>query len=153
MNERFFKITEANPAIEMEIGALLGAAGLEERFTGSPELFAALDGEGGLLALSGARDLEEECLIEFIAVRRDGRGKGTGSRLMGRVLGYFAGRSRRAWLFSTTGSAGFFERFGFESILPDRVPGQVRDSRAVAGIEIAGTVPMLLALPSRWPVI
>ena len=63
-----------------------------------------------------------------------------------KLFGWFGG-------YGIEGTAGFFEGFGFESRPFGSLPEAIRDSRALAGTEIAAKEPLVLELPKRWPAV
>jgi N-acetylglutamate synthase-like GNAT family acetyltransferase len=150
MSGQVFRITELNPKLEMEITRLLGSEGLSGRYTARCILFGIFDSDGSLAGITGSREFEAECLLHFVAVREDERGEGIGTALVSRVLAHVSDRSDRVWVFAVPGSEGYFERFGFEHATTDRIPGCVRNSRDMAGTEIASTNVMVLRLPESW---
>jgi GNAT superfamily N-acetyltransferase len=152
MSGQVFRITELNPQLEMEIERLLGSENLGGRFTPDCILFGIFDSHGSLVGITGARAYKSECLLHFLAVREDGRGEGKGTALLSRALAYASGRGSSAWLLAIPGSEGYFERFGFERATSDMLPDRIRDSRELAGIEIASTQVMKLGLPENWSV-
>jgi N-acetylglutamate synthase-like GNAT family acetyltransferase len=150
MSGQVFRITELNPTLEMEIAGLLESESLENRYSTECELFGIFDSDGSLAGITGSREFKTECLLHFVVVRDDERGEGIGTGLVSKVLAYASERCSRVWVFALPGSEVYFERFGFEPATTDRVPERIRDSRAVAGIEIASTKVMTLKLPDSW---
>ena len=150
MSGPVFRITELNPTLEMEITGLLESERLENRYLPECDLFGKFDSDGSLAGIIGSREFKTECLLHFVAVREDERGEGIGTGLVSRVLAYASGRCSSVWVFALPGSEGYFERFGFEPAMTDRVPARIRDSQDVAGIEIASTKVMTLKLPDSW---
>ena len=150
MSGQVFRITELNPRLEMEIGGLLGSERLSDRYSSDCDLFGIFDSDGSLAGITGSREFETECLLHFVAVREDERGEGIGTALVSRVLAYASGRCDSVWVLAVPGYEGYFERFGFEPATTDKIPDRVRDSRDLAGIEIASTKVMTLKLPESW---
>ncbi len=142
-----------NPTLEMEIAGLLESERLENRYAPGCDLFGIFDSDGSLAGITGSREFKTECLLQFVAVNEDERGEGKGTGLVSRVLAYASGRCSRVWLLALPGSEGYFERFGFEPATTDRLPERIRDSKEVAGIEIASTKVMTLRLPDSWQAI
>ena len=150
MSGQVFRITELNPALEMEIAGLLESEHLKKRYVPGSDLFGIFDSDGSLAGITGSREYKTECLLHFVAVRADERGEGIGTGLVSRVLAYASGRCSRVWVFALPGSEGYFERFGFEPAASDTLPDRIRDSRDIAGFEIASTRVMSLKLPDSW---
>ncbi len=134
----------------MEIGELLESERLASRYSLDCDLFGIFDSDGSLAGITGSREFETEYLLHFVAVREDERGEGIGTALVSRVLAYASSRCESVWVLAVPGYEEYFERFGFEPATTDKIPGRVRDSRDLAGIEIASTKVMTLRLPERW---
>ena len=135
MSGQVFRITELNPRLEMEIGGLLESEGLKNRYSSDCHLFGIFDSDGSLAGITGAREFEKECLLHFV---------------VSRVLAYVSDRCDSVWVLAVPGSEKYFERFGFGLATTDKIPESVRDSRDLAGIEIASTKVMTLRLPESW---
>ena len=150
MSGQVFRITELNPKLEMEIAELLRSERLENRHFPGCDLFGIFDSDGSLAGITGSREFKTECLLHFVAVKKDKRGEGIGTALVSRVLSYASDRCDSAWVLAVPGSEVYFERFGFEPATTDRIPDRVRDSSDLAGIEIASTKVMTLRLPESW---
>ena len=150
MSGQVFRITELNPRLEMEIGGLLESEGLKNRYSSDCHLFGIFDSDGSLAGITGAREFEKECLLHFVVVRDEERGEGIGTGLVSRVLAYVSDRCDSVWVLAVPGSEKYFERFGFGLATTDKIPESVRDSRDLAGIEIASTKVMTLRLPESW---
>ena len=151
MSGQVFRITELNPKLEMEIAELLGSEGLGSRYSQGCDLYGIFDSDSTLAGIAGAREFKTECLLHFVAVKEPERGESIGTALVSRVLAQASGRCSSVWLFADQGSAGYFERFGFESATSDRIPERIRESQDITGIEIASTKVMTLTLPESWP--
>jgi N-acetylglutamate synthase-like GNAT family acetyltransferase len=151
MSGQIFRITELNPKLEMEIAELLRSEGLDNRYSPGCDLYGIFDSDSTLAGITGMREFKTECLLHFVAVKEPERGEGKGTALVSKVLAYASGRCRSVWLFATHGSAGYFERFGFEPAASDRIPVKIRGSQDITGIEIASTKVMKLVLPETWP--
>ena len=153
MSGQVFRITELNPRLEMEIGGLLGSERLSDRYSSDCDLFGIFDSDGSLAGITGSREFETECLLHFVAVREDERGEGIGTALVSRVLAHASGRNDNVWALVVPGCEGYFERFGFEHATTGMIPDRIRDSRDLAGMEIASTKVMMLRLPESWQLI
>jgi N-acetylglutamate synthase-like GNAT family acetyltransferase len=150
MSGQVFRITELNPTLEMEISGLLGSERLSRRYFPGCDLFGIFDSGGALAGIAGSREFKTECLLHFVAVREDERGEGKGTALVSRVLATASGRCTSIWLRAVPGTERYFERFGFEAATTDRLPGRIRDSQDLSGVEIASTRVMRLRLPESW---
>lgn len=150
MSGQVFRITELNPKLEMEITGLLESEGLGGRYCPGCDLYGIFDSDSSLAGITGSREFKTECLLHFIAVKELERGEGIGTALVSRVLAYASGRCKRVWLLAPPGSAGYFERFGFETAASDRIPERIRGSKDITGIEIAAMKVMKLTLPDSW---
>ncbi|MBN1164248.1 MAG: GNAT family N-acetyltransferase [Candidatus Krumholzibacteriota bacterium] len=153
MDGLVFKVTELNPRLEMDIRDLVEAAGAGDRWIPGGDLFARFDSEGSALGIAGAREFELDCLIELVVVREDWRGKGIGSGLVNKILGYYAGECERVFALADNYTVDFFARFGFESGRRERLPEAIRDFLDIHGVEIASMVIMDIGLPRKWPII
>jgi N-acetylglutamate synthase-like GNAT family acetyltransferase len=142
------KVTELNPQLGMEIRKLLGT--VEGRFTlpVGCELFAMLNPAGQVLGAACVAGFDECCLLLFIAVRPDERGRGTGSMVVNHVLTDYAGKCERMYLF--TEAVGFFERFGFTRMDRDRLPDEIYRCAEEGGILTQEAVAMSIDLPKSW---
>jgi N-acetylglutamate synthase-like GNAT family acetyltransferase len=150
MSGQVFRITELNPSLEMELGALLESQRLDGRFSAGLDLYGIFDSDGSLAGIAGSKEFETECLLHFVAVKEDERGEGVGTALVSRILSNASGRCDRVWLLAPPGSEMYFERFGFEPATSDTIPDRIRESRELSGVEIASTRVMTLRLPETW---
>lgn len=153
MNGSIYRITELNPKLTMEIARLLELTGQASRNMSGGELFGSFGSGGEVTGISGGRRIETDCLIRFVAVHEEARHDGIGSALLSRLLSFYADSSEAAWVLAPKGSGAFFTRFGFERVMSDILPPAVRESRDVAGIEIAAAEIMMLELPKKWPIL
>lgn len=153
MSGQIYKVTGISPKVAMEVRDLLETEKLDGRYVAGADIFAAFDSDGALEGVAGSAEFETECLLQFVAVRGASRRRGTGSGLVGHILGYYAGRCRRIWALAPARCAGFFERFGFQPAASDRLPRAVRDSRSLRSVEIARMKVLEMDLPRQWPIL
>ncbi|MBU8922545.1 MAG: GNAT family N-acetyltransferase [Bacteroidales bacterium] len=151
MSGQIYKVTETNPRFEMELAILLKDTGLDSRESGGGVVYAAFDSGGSLTGAAAVRQMGADCLLKYVVVIEARRGKGLGSRLVGKALTFCSGECERAWVISGEDSMPFFERFGFEGATTDMIPDLIRRSRDLKEIEIASFRVLLLEFPTKWP--
>jgi N-acetylglutamate synthase-like GNAT family acetyltransferase len=153
MEGEIYKVTEENPLISMTISRLLSEAGLSERSAAGADIFACFSSDGTVLGIASGRQFGTDSLLVYITVAKELRGRGTGSRLVNRILSYYSGACARSFVLSPEGAEGFFEKFGFRRETSDKLPQAIRESRAAAAIELAANTVMELDLPKKWPIL
>ncbi len=135
MEARVIRI--ARPEDRAQVEGLLAAAdlpveGVAEHFH---SFFVAEDGD----RIVGAAGLEfrgHHALLRSVVVAQDARRQGLGATLTRRALYEASARKVLGVYLLTTTAADFFRQFGFERVLRERAPDDVR-----ASIEFRGACP------------
>jgi amino-acid N-acetyltransferase len=83
---------------------------------------------GRVIACAAFERYPSGALLRSVAVDKAYRGHGLGQRLTGAALTLARERGAQAAYLLTTTAAGFFPRFGFETIDREEVPADVRTS-------------------------
>ncbi len=151
MSGQIYRVTETNPRFDMELAELLKDSGLVSRMPGGGVVYASFDSGGSLTGVAAAKQMETDCLLKYVAVAAQLRGKGYGSSLVGRALTFCSGECERAWVLPDEDNLPFFERFGFEPATSDMIPDHISRSRDLKEVEIASFRVMLLEFPTKWP--
>ena len=148
MNMQVVKIAETSPKLEMEIRDILGQAELDPSWLEWAELYVVFDSDETVLGVLGANELEDTGFMHAVAIRRDLRGKGIGSLLVGHFLAKSAGRFRAVYL-AARGAEGFFDRFGFSPVSMEALPSSLAGAAWMRDLREASESLMVLVMPTE----
>jgi amino-acid N-acetyltransferase len=148
MNMQVVKIAETSPKLEMEIRDILADFRLDASWLEWAELYVVFDSDESVLGVLGANELEDTCFMHAVAIRKDLRGKGIGSLLVGHFLAKSAGRHRAVYL-AARGAEGFFDRFGFAPIAFEALPRSLAGAAWMRDLREARESLMALAMPTE----
>jgi amino-acid N-acetyltransferase len=122
--------------------AELPAAGVQDHLSH----FLVAEDENGLLGTVGLEVYERVGLLRSLAVNSNIRRKGLGARLVESVLDLAREKKLEAVYLLTTTAAGYFPRFGFESISRGEVDPRLNASEELRGVCPQSAVCMKLRL-------
>ncbi|MDH3495266.1 MAG: arsenic resistance N-acetyltransferase ArsN2 [Gemmatimonadota bacterium] len=123
------RIRAATAADLPSVLALLRAVDLPVDGIGAPLTgFVVADRDGQVVGVAGLEAYGPAGLLRSVAVRPDGRGGGTGRRLVERVLVDARASGMRDVYLLTTTAADYFPRLGFRPIPRSAVPPAVQGS-------------------------
>ncbi|UCH83730.1 MAG: GNAT family N-acetyltransferase [Candidatus Latescibacterota bacterium] len=109
--------------------AQLSAGGLADQFG---ERYVVAEFSGQMIGCAGVEIRGVHGLLRSVAVTPDRRGAGIGARLVRDRLDWARSQGISTVYLLTETAAGFFRRFGFETITRNEAPQDIQDSHEYA---------------------